>query len=236
MNLEFLGEFIGTMMLVLLGDGVIANVCLKDTKGRNAGWLAINIGWGLALLVGAFVSGYMSPAHLNPAVTLAFAAAGKFAWAKVLPYIVAQMLGSMLGAILVWAIYRPHLEATQEADTILGVFATGPAIKAPFYNLVAEAVGTFVLAFGILSISMNKMADGFGPFIVAALLISVGVSLGGPTGYAINPARDLGPRIMHAILPISKKGDSNWAYAWIPVVGPFVGGLLAAALFVVING
>lgn len=236
MNLELVGEFIGTMMLVLLGDGVIANVSLPESKGKNAGWLVINIGWGMALLVAALVAGYMSPAHFNPAVTLAFAVAGKFAWANVLPYVLAQTLGAMLGATLVWLVYRPHFEATQEAGTILGVFATAPAIKTSFYNLVAEIVGTFVLTFGILSMSMNKMADGFGPIIVAALLLSVGVSLGGPTGYAINPARDLGPRIMHAILPISKKGASDWGYAWIPVVGPCLGGLLAAFVFMLING
>jgi glycerol uptake facilitator protein len=240
----FLGEFIGTALLIILGDGVVANVVLNKTKGNNGGLIAITFGWAMAVYVGVFVSSPYSGAHLNPAVTLSLAAAGRFEWASVPSYILAQLLGAMVGALLVWVAYRQHFNETDDANSKLAVFCTGPAIRSPLNNLLTEIIGTFVLVFAVLyianpTINLNntdgKMGLGaIGALPVAFLVLAIGLSLGGPTGYAINPARDLGPRIMHFILPIGKKRDSDWSYAWIPVIGPIIGGVLAAVLFKVI--
>lgn len=237
----FLGEFIGTAILIILGDGVVANVLLNKSKGFNSGWIVITFGWGLAVYTGVFVSAPYSSAHLNPAVTIGLALAGKFSWAQVPSYILAQLLGAMIGALIVWLAYRKHFQETNDAEAKLAVFCTGPAIRASGDNLMTEVIGTFILVFGALyilgpTIKLNGL-DGnmglgaIGALPVALLVTSIGLSLGGPTGYAINPARDLGPRIMHAILPIPKKRDSDWGYAWIPVIGPIAGGVLAALLF-----
>ncbi|AMB95898.1 MIP/aquaporin family protein [Aerococcus urinae] len=231
MATEVIGEFLGTLILVLLGDGVCANVNLARTKGHNAGWLTITIGWGLAVMVAAYASGYLSPAHLNPAVTIAFAIEGSTPWPSVPAYIIGQMLGAFLGAVILWLHYRDHFNVTEDPAMILGSFATAPEIYSPANNLITEAIGTFILTFGIMSFAQNDLAPGLSTALVGGLIVSIGASLGGPTGYAINPARDLGPRIAHAMLPIPHKGDSDWSYAWIPVVGPIIGSVIAAIVF-----
>lgn len=231
MGSEFIGELLGTFILVLLGNGIVAGNVLDKTKSNNAGWLTITIGWGIAVTMGAFVSGYMSPAHLNPAVTIAFAVAGSLPWASVLPYIAAQMIGAFLGSVVVWLQYKDHYDITEDQGAILGSFATGPAIYNPVTNMISEIVGTFMLMFGILSFSNYDTFPWAGNLVTGALIIGIGLSLGGTTGYAINPARDLGPRIAHAILPIANKGDSDWKYAWIPVVAPIIGALLAVGIY-----
>jgi glycerol uptake facilitator protein len=224
----FLGELIGTAILILLGDGVVANVILKNTKGSNSGWIVITSGWALAVFVGVLVASGASGAHLNPAVTISLAAAGKFPWGQVPLYILAQMLGACIGAFLVWLQYKSHFDITEDKDAKLAVFCTGPQIRAPFSNIVSEILGTFVLVFAVLHISSPQGGLGSLDAVPVALVVFViGLSLGGTTGYAINPARDLGPRIMHALLPISRKRDSDWAYSWIPVLSPIIGGLLA---------
>ncbi len=236
---EFTAELIGTMLLILLGNGVVANVILKGTKGYNGGWMVITTGWALAVFVGVVFAGPYSGAHLNPAVTLALAIAGKFAWGKVGIYIAAQLLGSILGALLVWIVYKDHFNATAEPDTQLAVFSTSPAISNSLYNLLSEVVGTFVLIFVIFYFTNAEMGDAktpiglgsLGAIPVAFLVWAIGLSLGGTTGYAINPARDLGPRIAHAFLPIRGKGSSQWKYAWVPIIGPIAGALLAAVLY-----
>ena len=228
----FLGEFIGTALLIILGDGVVANVVLNKTKGNSSGWIVITFGWAIAVFVAVFVSAAASGAHLNPAVTIGLAYAGKFAWALVPTYLLAQLLGAMAGALLVWITYRQHFDATEDAASKLAVFSTGPAIRNTFSNLVTEAVGTFVLVFGVLHlIAPTNSLGSLDALPVALLVLGIGLSLGGPTGYAINPARDLGPRIIHAILPFKNKGTSDWSYSWIPIVGPILGGLLAAFVF-----
>lgn len=227
----YLAEFIGTMLLIILGDGVVAGVVLSKSKAENSGWIVITCGWGFAVAIGVYAVGSFSGAHLNPAVTIALASIGKFPWAKVPGYILAQMLGGFVGGVIVWLHYLPHWAATKDKGAKLAVFCTGPAIKSTFANLISEIIGTFVLVLGILSIGANKFADGLNPFIVGVLIISIGLSLGGTTGYAINPARDLGPRIAHAVLPIAGKGNSDWGYAWIPVIGPIIGGTLAALFY-----
>ncbi|HZK23467.1 MAG TPA: MIP/aquaporin family protein [Atopostipes sp.] len=231
MGSEFIGELIGTFILVLLGNGIVAGNLLDETKSNNAGWLTITIGWGIAVAIGAFASGYMSPAHLNPAVTIAFAVAGDLPWGAVLPYIGAQMLGAFLGAIVVWIQYKDHYDVTKDQDSILATFATIPAIYNPVSNMVSEVIGTFVLMFGLLSFSNYGTFPWAGYLVVGVLIVGIGLSLGGTTGYAINPARDLGPRIAHAFLPIANKGDSDWKYAYIPVVGPILGAVLAAVIY-----
>lgn len=227
---DILFEFIGTAILILFGGGVCANVSLKKTLGNSSGWVVIAFGWGFAVFVAAFISGPFSGGHLNPAVTIGLAAAGKFT-GNIVGYIIAQMLGAILGATLVYVMYKPHFDAEESQGAKLGVFCTGPAIKAYFYNFISEVIGTFALIFGILMVSGAGIA---GPLPVALLIVAIGMSLGGTTGYAINPARDLGPRIAHAILPIKGKGGSNWGYAWIPVVAPICGSLLAALLYVTV--
>ncbi|KMN37253.1 MULTISPECIES: MIP/aquaporin family protein [Chromobacterium] len=227
-----MGEFIGTALLVLLGNGVVANVLLKNTKGHNSGLIVIAFGWAMAVFVGVFSVAAISGAHLNPAVSVALAVAGKFAWAKVPGYVLAQMLGGMTGAGLMWLIYRKHFDSTDCADTKLATFCTGPAIRSLPGNLVSEIVATFVLVFAILSMVAPKMSLGaIDALPVALLVLGIGVSLGGTTGYAMSPARDLAPRIMHALLPIPGKRDSDWGYAWVPVVGSLIGGALAALAY-----
>jgi glycerol uptake facilitator protein len=228
----FLGEFTGTALLVLLGDGVVANVVLNKTKGQNSGWIVISFGWAMAVFVGVYCSASASKAHLNPAVTLAFAVVGRLAWSKVLMYLGAQMLGAMAGALACWLAYRRHFNETDDANAKLAVFCTGPAIRSYGDNLLTETIGTFVLIWGVLFIaSPGSSLGALDALPVGLLVLAIGLCLGGPTGYAINPARDLGPRIMHAILPIPRKRDSDWGYAWVPVLGPLIGALLAAAAF-----
>ena len=240
---EFTAELIGTMFLILLGNGVVANVILHGTKGNNSGWMVITTGWALAVFVGVVIATPYSGAHLNPAVTLALAIAGKFAWNKVGMFILAQIIGSVLGALIMWLVYKDHFNATKDPLIQLAVFCTGPAIKNTTFNLLSEIVGTFVLIFVIFyftnaEISVQKTPIGLGSLgavPVAFLVWAIGLSLGGTTGYAINPARDFGPRLVHALAPIKGKGHSNWKYAWVPIVGPFLGGVLAALLFLVLN-
>lgn len=234
----FAAEFAGTTLLVLLGDGVVANVVLKQTKGHGGGWMVITTGWAVAVGVAAYAVNSISGAHLNPAITLGLAALGKFPAAQVPAYLAAQMLGGILGAVLVWLAYLPHWRATEDPVAKRAVFCNAPAIRRPLANLVTEVIGTAVLMLGVLAIASpanlqpgTGWEKGFGPFLVGLLVWAIGLCLGGPTGYAINPARDLGPRIAHAFLPIPGKGDSDWAYAAIPVVGPIVGGLLGAFLY-----
>jgi glycerol uptake facilitator protein len=225
----FLGELIGTMLLILLGDGVVANVLLKGTKGNNSGWIVITMGWALAVFVGVVAAAPASDAHLNPAVTIAMAYAGKMSWSLVPAYIAAQLLGAMLGAFLVWMQYKQHFDTTEDQNIKLGVFCTGPAIRSAFWNTISEIIGTFVLVYAALSIaSPTGQIGSISSLPIAAVVAVIGISLGGTTGYAINPARDLGPRMMHCLLPIPNKRDGDWSYSPIPVIGPIIGGLLAA--------
>jgi glycerol uptake facilitator protein len=230
----YLAEFIGTALLVLFGDGVVANVLLAKSKGNGGGWIVITTGWALAVIMGVYSVGTVSGGHLNPAVTIGLAAIGKFEMARVPGYIAAQMAGAFCGAVLVWLAYLPHWKETPDAGAKLGVFCTAPAIRHTPSNLVCEIIGTAVLVFGALAIpskvnlSEPGWATGFGPLLVGLLVFAIGLSLGGPTGYAINPARDLGPRLAHALLPIAGKGGADWGYAWIPVAGPIIGGVLGA--------
>lgn len=227
----FLAELIGTMLLILLGNGVVANVVLKKSKAENAGWLTINIGWALAVAIPVFIMGGISGAHFNPAVTIGLAVIGKFAWAQVPAYLAAQFIGALLGAVLVFIFFYPHYEATEDKGAKLATFSTGPAIKNIPFNFISEMIGTFVLVFTILGLGTAKLSDGIAPIGVGLIILAMGVCLGGTTGYALNPARDLAPRIAHTILPVPGKGDSDWGYAWIPVVAPIIGGILGALVF-----
>jgi glycerol uptake facilitator protein len=228
----FMGEVVGTAVLILLGDGVVAGVLLNKSKSNGAGWIVITFAWSMAVLMGILSSVAVTGgvAHLNPAVTIALAYQGSVAWGDVGSLIAGQFLGAFIGAALVWLAYLAHWEETSDAGLKLAVFSTGPAIRKTVPNLITEIIGTAMLVIGVLVIGANANAAPLGFFFVALLVFSIGMSLGGPTGYAINPARDLGPRIMHAILPIPGKGSSDWEYAWIPVVGPIIGGVLAVAL------
>jgi glycerol uptake facilitator protein len=233
----YTAELIGTMLLVILGDGVVANVVLNRSKGQNAGWIVVTTGWGLAVMVAAYSVGPISGGHLNPAVTLGLASIGQLNWVLVPGYIAAQIAGGFLGAIVVWIAYLPHWALTEDKASKLGVFATIPAVRKPALNMITEAIGTFVLLVGVLAIPSVKnlnpnlgFAAGVGPLLVGLLVFSIGLSLGGSTGYAINPARDLGPRLAHFLLPIPGKGESDWRYAWVPIIGPIVGGV-GGALF-----
>jgi len=232
----FTGEFLGTTILILLGDGVVANCILAKTKGNSGGLIAITMGWAIAVFAGVFVSSASgSGSHLNPAITIALAYAGKFNWADVPMYILAQMLGAMTGALLVWITYKRHFDETTDMDAKLGTFCTAPSIRNAGFNFVTEVIGTFVLMIGALYIT--KKGEGLGALDglpIALVVLGIGLSLGGPTGYCINPARDLGPRIMHFLLPIKNKRDSDWKYSWIPVIAPIVGALLAVMLYGVI--
>jgi glycerol uptake facilitator protein len=227
----YLAEFLGTAMLILLGDAVVANVLLNKTKGNNSGLIVIAFGWALAVAIPAFIFGPISGAHFNPALTLSLAVIGKFTWAQVPGYIVAQMLGAIVGACLVYLHYRDHFTATEDADLKRAVFCTGPAIRNTFQNFVSEFIGTFILVFALLGFVNTKFADGVGGLVVGGIILVIGLTLGGTTGYAINPARDLGPRIAHAFLPIKNKQGSDWGYAWIPVVAPICGAIVAALFF-----
>lgn len=232
----FVGELVGTALLLVLGDGVVANVVLSKTKGNNGGLISITFGWAVAVFVAVYATASISGAHLNPAVTLALAAIGKFDWALVPGYLLAQLLGAMIGAFIVWIAYRQHFNATEDAAAKLAVFCTSPSINKPADNILSEVIGTFVFIFAILSITKSQSSLGaLDALPVALLVLGIGLSLGGPTGYAINPARDLGPRIMHAILPIKNKGGSDWSYSWIPVLGPVIGGVAAALLWQMIS-
>lgn len=230
-------EFIGTAMLILIGNGIVANIVLKGTKGTDAGWTGISLAWGIAVFIGVFISADVSGGHLNPAVTFGLATAGKFAWELVPGYMVAQVLGGMMGNLLIWLTYKKQYDATENQGALLATFSTAPAIRSPFWNLVTEIIGTFVLVFGVFYIAGGTVSDepiklgALDALPVALLVMGIGFGLGGPTGYAINPARDLGPRIMHAILPLKGKGSSDWGYAWVPVVGPLIGGALAALVY-----
>lgn len=239
---EYIAEALGTMLLILLGNGVVANVVLKDTKGNNGGWIVISLGWGLGVFVGVSVAGPVSGAHINPAVTFGLALAGLFPWAKVAMFILFQIIGASTGAFLVWLFYRHHFNRTEDPEAQLACFSTGPAIRKTASNLISEVIGTFVLIFVILYIaepSMNipgvedpKIGLGtLGALPVALLVTAIGLSLGGTTGYAINPARDLAPRFMHSLLPMNFKGTSDWPYSWIPIIGPLSGAAIAAALY-----
>ncbi len=227
----YVAEFFGTLLLIVLGDGVVANVLLKGTKGENAGYMTIVIGWGLAVALAVYAIHSISGAHINPAVTLALFARGDLEGIMVAGYIAAQVAGAFAGAVLVWLFYFSHWERTENAALKLAVFCTAPAVRNPLVNLFCELFATAILVLGVLFIVQNPLADGFFPLLVGALVASIGFSLGGTTGFAINPARDLGPRIAHFLLPVPGKGHSDWSYAWIPVVGPLLGGLLGAWVF-----
>ena len=239
----FLAEFIGTALVILLGNGVVANVVLTGTKGNGGGWMVITTAWALAVFVGVVVSAPYSGAHLNPAVTFALAISGKFEWAQVPIYMLAQLLGAMLGSLLVWVKYKDHFLVTDDKGLKLAVFSTGPAIRNTISNLISEIIGSCVLLFVIFYFTTAEIVDtktpvglgSLGAIPVMFLVWAIGLSLGGTTGYAINPVRDLGPRIMHSILPISGKGSSDWSYSWIPVIGPMIGASLAAFLYIALN-
>lgn len=255
----YLAEVIGTAILILLGNGVVANVVLNKTKGNGSGWIVITWGWGIAVFTAVFCMGHFSGAHINPAVTIGLAAAGMFDWAMVGPYIAAQILGGFIGAVLVYLAYKDHFAATEDGGAKLAVHSTGPEIRNYGSNVITEAIGTLMLVFGVfylgsgmplglfevdggemlrpITIDGVEVGLGLGPLSalpVGLLVLGIGLSLGGPTGYAINPARDLGPRIAHAVLPIPKKGSSDWAYSWVPIVGPIIGAVLAALLFMLV--
>lgn len=245
---HFGGEVLGTMLLIVLGNGVCANVLLNKSKAQGAGWMVVSTGWAIGVFVGAYAVGSISGAHLNPAVTLAMAIVNpdKMPWSEVPTYFAGQMLGAMLGAAMVWLAFLPHWSETPDQATKLGVFCTAPAIRKPFCNMMTEAIGTFVLIIGILAIKGAAMqADtaaavpidmgALGALPVGFLVWGIGLSLGGPTGYAINPARDLGPRLAHFLLPISGKGGCDWSYAWVPVVGPMIGAAIAAGLYLLLG-
>lgn len=240
----FLAEIIGTALLLLLGNGVVANAVLSGTKAERAGWIVITFGWGMAVFVAVFTVAGASGAHINPAVTLGLAVAGNFPWAEVPVYVAAQMTGAALGAALVWLHYRPHFATTDDPDAKLAVFATAPAIDSPADNVASEVIGTFVLVFAVLYLAAptvagpDGVAGGLGALDalpVGLLVLAIGLSLGGTTGYAINPARDLSPRLVHALLPIPGKRDSNWGYAWIPALAPLAGGALAAGAYLLVG-
>jgi glycerol uptake facilitator protein len=234
---SFFAEFFGTAIILVFGGGVVANVLLDKTKGNNSGWIVISFGWAVGVFTGILIAAPISGAHLNPAVTLALAIANKFEWSKVPLYFSAQLLGAMFGAFLVWLAYKKHFDATENADSKLAVFVTGPNIRSYWYNVMTEAIGTYVLALAVLYMAQPEVGLGaLNALPVAIVVLGLGLSIGGPTGYAINPARDLGPRIVHFLLPIPGKRDSDWKYAWVPILGPFVGASLAAVMFLLFKG
>lgn len=228
----YLAEMLGTMLLIIFGDGVVANVVLNKTKGQNSGWIVITTGWGLGVAIAALIFGSVSGAHLNPALTLGFAVIGKFPWSSVPGYIAAQLTGGFLGAVIVWVFYRLHFKETEDKSAKLAVFCTGAAIKDTFSSFICEFIGTFILVFALLGLNNTDLADGLAPLAAGLIVWAIGITLGGTTGYAINPARDFGPRLAHFILPIHDKGDSEWGYAWIPIVAPIAGSIIAAIVFV----
>jgi glycerol uptake facilitator protein len=233
----FIPEFIGTMLLIIFGDGVVANVVLAKTKGQNSGWIVIATGWAMAVVVGVYASWGYTGAHINPAVTISLWAIGLVKTEVVPIYLIAQFTGAFVGGVIVWLAYKRHFDETENQALKLAVFCTAPAMRTPGWNLLTEIIGTFTLLYGVLAMlgpnlkPSTGLGATFGPFIVGMLVWAIGLSLGGPTGYAINPARDLGPRIAHAVLPITAKGSSDWGYSWIPVVGPIIGGILAALIY-----
>jgi len=231
-------EIIGTALLILLGDGVVAGVLLAKSKAENSGWIVITFGWGMAVAMAVYAVGFFSGAHLNPAITLGFWIHGTITGSQAIKYFIGEMIGAMVGAFLVYLTYYLHWRDTEDPGLKLAVFSTGPAVRNYAWNLVTEIIGTFVLVFGVLAIigPWNAITSGLAPLLIGLLVFAIGLSLGGPTGYAINPARDLGPRIMHAILPIPGKGGSDWTYAWVPVLGPLIGGALAAIFFDAVFG
>ncbi len=241
MGYPWIAEIVGTMILIILGDGVVANILLSKSKGQGlsggwpsgSGWINITAGWGLAVAMAVYAVGWISGAHINPAVTIGLATIGKFPWADVPLYIVGQFIGAFLGAVIVWLAYLPHWAETEDKVLKRAVFSTVPNIRNYGLNLITEIIGTFVLVLGVLAIINpgNKLTSGFAPLLIGFLVWAIGLSLGGPTGYAINPARDLGPRIAHFVLPIAGKGDSDWEYSWVPVVGPIIGGVLGALFY-----
>lgn len=232
----YISEIIGTALLIILGNGVVANVVLNKTKGHNSGWIVITFGWAIAVFTGVFVSAAGSGAHLNPAVTIAMTYLGKMELNLVPGYILSQFIGAMTGQIIVWLAYKSHYDETLDSGSIRATFCTSPAIKNKWNNLITEIIGTVVLISGVLFMSAPAASLGaMDALPVALLVLGIGLSLGGPTGYAINPARDLGPRIIHAILPIPHKGDNEWSYSWIPVIGPVIGALLAAVLYGILS-
>lgn len=246
MNYMFLSEFVGTAILILLGNGVVANVCLNKSKGNNSGWIVITAAWGFAVMAAAYAVGWVSGAHLNPALTIGFAVAGLFPKNLVFGYVISQILGAMFGQILVILTYKKQYDCTEDKGIILATFSTGPAIRDYIWNFITEFIGTFILVFGLLAIGHNNnflldfstngtkisgFSKSLSPLLAGLFIWGIGLSLGGPTGYAINPARDLGPRIIHSIFPLKYKGDSDWSYSWIPVFGPILGGILGALAF-----
>jgi glycerol uptake facilitator protein len=243
---NFTSELIGTMLLILLGNGVVANVLLNKTNGFNSGWIVITFGWAMAVFVGVFTTSEYSGAHLNPAITIGFAIAKVFPWSEVPIYILGQMIGASLGAFMVWVFYKQHFDYTEDKEVKKAAFCTAPSIRHPFFNLFSETIGTFVLVFAVLFLAGPKFSvaelpaaefglGAIGALPVALLVFAIGLSLGGTTGYAINPARDLAPRIMHFLLPITGKRDSDWGYSWVPVVGPILGAIIAALLYLVLK-
>lgn len=234
---QFFAEFFGTAMIIVFGGGVVSNVLLSKTKGNNSGWIVITFGWAVGVFTGVLIAAPVSGAHLNPAVTLALVLAGKFSASLMPLYISAQLLGAMFGATLVWLAYKKHFDATTDADSKLAVFSTMPNIRSYWYNVITEIIGTYVLALAVLYMAEPEVGLGaLNALPVAIVVLGIGLSLGGPTGYAINPARDLGPRIMHFLLPIPNKRDSDWKYCWVPIVGPMIGAALAAVMFVLFGG
>lgn len=232
----FISEFVATAVLLALGNGVVANVVLPQTKGQNSGWIVITLGWSMAVFVGVYIAAQYSGAHLNPAVTIALALLGKFEWASVPAYLLAQICGASLGSALVWLAYKPHYDVAEDANLIRATFCTSPAMYRPINNIVTEIIATFLLVLGVLYLSAPSNSLGsLDALPVAFLVLSIGLSLGGPTGYAVNPARDFGPRLAHFILPIKNKSHSDWSYAWIPIVGPIFGGVLAALVFSILT-
>jgi glycerol uptake facilitator protein len=234
---QFFAEFFGTAMIIVFGGGVVSNVLLNKTKGNNSGWIVITFGWAVGVFTGVLIAAPVSGAHLNPAVTLALVLAGKFSASLMPLYISAQLLGAMFGAALVWLAYKKHFDATDDADAKLAVFCTMPNIRSYWYNVITEVIGTYVLALAVLYMAAPEVGLGaLNALPVAIVVLGIGLSLGGPTGYAINPARDLGPRIMHFILPIHGKRDSDWKYCWVPILGPMLGASLAAVIYVLFGG
>jgi glycerol uptake facilitator protein len=233
----FFAEFFGTAMIIIFGGGVCSNVLLNKTKGNNSGWIVISFGWAVGVFTGILVAAPISGAHLNPAVTLALILAGQYPLSILPLYFSAQLLGAMFGAFLVWIAYKKHFDATTDGDSKLGVFCTAPNIRSYWYNIATEVIGTFVLVFAVLYMSKPEVGLGsLSALPVAIVVLGLGLSLGGPTGYAINPARDLGPRIMHFILPMPHKRDSDWSYSWVPILGPLAGGAIAALIFLILKG
>ncbi|MBL7968728.1 MAG: aquaporin family protein [Prolixibacteraceae bacterium] len=232
----FFAEFLGTAMILIFGSGVVSNVLLNQTKGNNSGWIVITFGWAIGVFTGVLIAAPYSGAHLNPAVTIALVLAHKFSVALLPGYILAQMLGAMAGAFLVWLAYKKHFDASTDADLKMAVFCTAPNIRSYWHNIMTETIGTFVLITAVLYMATPEVGLGsLNALPVALVVLGLGLSLGGPTGYAINPARDLGPRIIHSVLPISQKRDSDWSYAWVPVLGPVAGAVLASILFLALS-